>query len=157
MVWLIEAYMRKCIIVEYYMELDLDYWNHVISWGLFVLIWVVQLVHYPSFQFIDKEQFADFHIHHTRSISFIVLPLMLLELGIAAVLVLQHGFHWTYLIPLIMVLLIWASTFLIQVPDHNRLATGKDLQVVNRLVLTNWIRTVLWTVKAVWLWLFTPL
>ncbi|MBX2877388.1 MAG: hypothetical protein KTR30_35025 [Saprospiraceae bacterium] len=138
------------------MEINLDYWNQAISWGLLVLIWVVQLVHYPSFQYIDKDQFADFHTHHTRSISIIVLPLMLLELGIAAILVLQQGFQWNYLVPLILVLLIWASTFLIQVPDHNRLATGKDLDIAARLVQTNWIRTVLWTFKAIWLWLFTP-
>ena len=152
-----ETYLRQNFVVEYDMEIDLSYWNHAISWGLFVLIWVVQLVHYPSFQYIDKEQFADFHLHHTRSISFIVLPLMLLELGLAGILVWQQGFQWNYLIPLILVLLIWASTFLVQVPDHNRLAAGKDVAIATRLVQTNWIRTVLWTLKAIWLWLFTPL
>ncbi len=155
--WISGDIISKSLIVEYRMEIDLNYWNHAISWGLLVLIWVVQLVHYPSFQFIDKVQFADFHAHHTRSISFIVLPLMLLELGFAAILVLQHAFQWNYLVPLILVLCIWASTFLIQVPDHNRLADGKDVAIATRLVQTNWIRTILWTLKAVWLWLFTTL
>lgn len=139
------------------MNIELNYWNHAISWGLLVLIWVVQLVHYPSFHFIDKDKFSEFHTHHTRSISLIVLPLMLLELGLAAILVWQQNFQWIYTVPLLLVLLIWGSTFLIQVPDHNRLAAGKDVEIVSRLVQTNWIRTILWTLKAIWLWLFTPL
>lgn len=137
------------------MEIDLNYWNQAISWGLLVLIWVVQLVHYPSFAYIDERQFEAFHQHHTRSISYIVLPLMLLELGMAGILTLQYNFQWNYIVPLIIVLLIWGSTFLIQVPDHNSLAAGKDLSTIQRLVHTNWIRTVLWTLKAIWLWWFT--
>lgn len=137
------------------MEIDLNYWNQAISWGLFVLIWMVQVVHYPSFAYIDAKQFEAFHQHHTRSISYIVLPLMLLELGIAGILALQHTFHWTYFVPLGFVLLIWASTFLIQVPDHNSLAAGKELSKIKHLVETNWIRTILWTLKAFWLWWFT--
>lgn len=139
------------------MEIDLNYWNQAISWGLFVLIWVVQLVHYPSFQYIDKEQFTAFHQHHTKSISIIVLPLMVLELGLAGVLSITSNFHWHYLVPLILVFLIWVSTFLFQVPDHNKLATGKNRETVDRLVRTNWMRTILWSFKAFWLWLFTSL
>ena len=139
------------------MEIDLNYWNQAISWGLFVLIWVVQLVHYPSFQYIDKDKFAAFHQHHTKRISIIVLPLMVLELGLAGVLSISSNFHWHYVVPLILVLLIWASTFLLQVPEHNKLAIRKNSEVVNRLVQTNWLRTILWTLKAFWLWWFIPL
>jgi len=139
------------------MEMDLNYWNQAISWGLFVLIWVVQLVHYPSFRYIDKDKFTAFHQHHTKRISIIVLPLMLLELGLAGVLSITSNFHWHYLVPLILVLLIWASTFLLQVPDHNELATGHNREVSDRLVRTNWMRTILWSCKAWWLWWFTSL
>ena len=139
------------------MEIDLNYWNQAISWGLFVLIWVVQLVHYPSFAYIDEKQFETFHQHHTRSISFIVLPLMLVELGLAGILSVQHNFQWNYLVPLLLVLLLWGSTFLMQVPAHNSLAAGKDLSTIRHLIQTNWIRTILWTLKALWLWLFLPI
>ncbi len=47
-----------------------------------------------------------------------------------------------------LVLLIWISTFLLSVPNHAKLAKGKDDTHINRLINTNWIRTVLWTVKA---------
>ncbi len=133
------------------MEIYLDHTNELVSWALFGLIWVVQLVHYPSFHYVDPDRFVAFHQHHTRSISFIVLPLMLVELGLGAVLVWQSDLDWKYITALIIVGLIWASTFLIQVPDHNALGKGKDDSLIARLVKTNWIRTVLWTLKALWL------
>lgn len=133
------------------MEIYLDHINELVSWALFGLIWIVQLVHYPSFHFVAVDRFIAFHRHHTRAISFIVLPLMLMELGLGGVLAWQSDLDWKYLLSLIIVGLIWASTFLIQVPDHNALGKGKDDLLIDRLVKTNWIRTVLWTTKALWL------
>ena len=43
---------------------------------------------------------------------------------------------------------IWASTFLLQVPAHSVLARGFDTSAHRRLVTTNWIRTVLWSVRS---------
>lgn len=41
-------------------------------------------------------------------------------------------------------------TFLLSVPDHGRLqAQGKNLEVIDHLVRTNWLRTAAWT--AAWL------
>lgn len=133
------------------MDIYLGHINELLSWALFGLIWIVQLVHYPSFRYVAMDRFAAFHQHHTRSISFIVLPLMLAELGLGITLVWQSDLDWRYIIALVMVGLIWVSTFLIQVPDHNALGQGKDDRLIERLVKTNWIRTILWTAKALWL------
>jgi len=122
--------------------------NLVVSWALFSLIWVVQLVHYPAFEFVDSQRFLDFHQHHTSSITLIVMPLMLTELGISIYLAKQQPS--IYLAPLILVVLIWLSTFLIQVPIHNALGNGKDSFLIQKLINTNWIRTILWTIKAIW-------
>ncbi|MFK7933594.1 MAG: hypothetical protein AB8G22_08785 [Saprospiraceae bacterium] len=120
-----------------------------VSWALVGLIWTIQLVHYPSFHYIDPAEFSAFHQHHTNSITLIVLPLMFAELGLSAYLAYQYNFSWQYLLPLFIVLAIWASTFLISVPLHNQLATVKNELLIKKLVDTNWIRTVLWTGKAV--------
>ncbi len=120
-----------------------------VSWGLVVLIWIIQLVHYPSFRFIDSTKFTDFHRHHTRSITVIVMPLMLAELIISFLLGYQNGFRFLETTVLIMVIGIWLSTFLIQIPLHDRLSTGDNSKVVTKLVNTNWIRTFLWTIKAI--------
>ncbi len=122
--------------------------NLLVSWALFGLIWVVQLVLYPAFEFVDNQNFLAFHQHHTSAITLIVMPLMLAELGLCIYLTKQE--YSIYLGPLILVGLIWLSTFLIQVPIHNALGNGKDSFLIQKLVNTNWIRTILWTIKAIW-------
>jgi len=123
--------------------------NIIISWGAVVLIWLVQLVHYPSFRYIDAQQFTAFHQHHTQSITFIVMPLMLAELGLAIYWVMKNGFNGVAALALVMVVAVWLSTFLIQIPLHHALGSGKNMDFIHQLVKTNWIRTVLWTAKAV--------
>jgi len=49
----------------------------------------------------------------------------------------------------ILLLLIWLTTALLQVPAHRRLSTGYDSRTVSRLVTTNWLRTSLWSVRSV--------
>ena len=120
-----------------------------ISWGLFVLIWIIQLVHYPSFHYIDPSKFTAFHKHHSKSITIIVMPLMLAELFISFLLAYKSGFAPLESVALAMVIGVWLSTFLIQIPLHDQLSDENDPIVVSKLVKTNWIRTVLWSGKAI--------
>lgn len=115
----------------------------LVSFGLVVLIWIIQILHYPSFRFIDKKIFSGFEKFHTKRISYIVIPLMLTELFLSII----------DLRPFVIVvlILIWSSTFLIQVPCHEKLKIGFDEKVISRLIFTNWIRTILWTIKFIFL------
>jgi hypothetical protein len=45
--------------------------------------------------------------------------------------------------------MVWASTAAVQVPLHGRLSLGLDRAACRRLVITNWIRTLAWTVRGV--------
>ena len=49
------------------------------------LIWIVQLVHYPGFNFVDANDFVAFEKFHTNKISAIVIPLMFCELLTGAI------------------------------------------------------------------------
>jgi len=40
---------------------------------------------------------------------------------------------------------VFASTALLSVPAHQRLAGGLDRAIHRRLVLTNWVRTLAWS------------
>lgn len=111
----------------------------LISSGLLILIWLIQILHYPSFRFVDPTQFTTFAGFHGARISLIVMPLMLAELGLA--------FYFRSPIILGLIIAIWASTFFLQVPCHNKLVVAYDPQIIERLISTNWIRTVLWTIK----------
>lgn len=113
------------------------------------LIWFVQLVHYPLFAEVGSGRFVAYEQQHTRRTSWVTAPIMLLELGTAVLLVYYHqrtGFYWLNLAG---VTLLWLSTFFIQVPLHNRLIRVYDAGAIKKLVQTNWIRTVIWTVRAV--------
>ncbi len=111
----------------------------LVTAGLVVLIWIIQILHYPTFLFVDRESFVRFEAFHAGRISFIVIPLMLMELGLALV--------NPRLLVTPLVILIWLSTFLLQVPCHNKLQAGYDEATIRRLINTNWIRTILWSLK----------
>lgn len=122
------------------------------TWYMVGLIWMVQIVHYNMFDRVGREGFAAYEADHSRLITPIVGIPMLIEIATAAWLVMQPpvGFPRSWMIAgLILVGLIWLSTAFIQVPCHNRLAQGFDQSTYERLVQTNWIRTVLWSTRGV--------
>ena len=59
-------------------------------------------------------------------------------------------------ISLCLLAVVWISTFAVQVPLHRRLAEGYDAARHRRLVLSNWIRTLAWTARAVLVLTITP-
>lgn len=126
----------------------------LIHYGLCVfmtgLIWMVQLVHYPSFSYVEEKVFGAFASFHSRAISFIVLPAMVAELASGAYLFYQ-GRSVILGINLACLVLIWLSTFFLSVPLHSKLAKGKDSKSIGRLVATNWPRTVLWSARSLFL------
>ena len=111
------------------------------------VIWTIQLIHYPSFHYIDKLSFVNFHKFHERRISIIVIPLMIVELITSVVLYMNDTSSLIFALNLAIIVLIWCSTFFIQVPIHTILSSGKDKKMIEKLVKTNWIRTFLWTIR----------
>ena len=114
------------------------------------VIWVIQLVHYPSFRYTDKEKYVSFQIFHMRNISFIVMPVMVLELLSGLLLVLYHSNHESLLrISFILLLIIWLVTALFFAQIHQKLSKGYDETLVRKLVSLNWIRTLIWTIRTI--------
>ena len=114
------------------------------------VIWFVQIVHYPLFAEVGWMTFTSYEQQHTVLTSWVVIPPMTAELLTAAYLFrspdhrVASACRW--LLPI--TALIWAITFLIHVPQHETLLTGFDAGVHGQLVLSNWIRTLLWTAKS---------
>ena len=121
--------------------------NVVSAFLLTGIIWIIQIVHYPSFYYIDKQLFVNFHQFHEYRISIIVMPLMFIELISSIALYINDMSNITFALNLIIVGLIWCSTFFIQVPIHNILSQKKDNKMIKKLVNTNWIRTFLWSIR----------
>jgi hypothetical protein len=128
--------------------MDLLFFLNVISAFLLTgVIWTIQIVHYPSFHYIDKLSFTNFHHFHERRISIIVMPLMLIELTTSTVLYINNMSSIVFALNLLIVVLIWCSTFFVQVPIHSILSQKKDKKLIEKLVNTNWIRTFLWSMR----------
>ena len=114
------------------------------------LIWMIQVVHYPIFHRLEKEEFISHMEFHQRKISFVVIPVMMAELITSGVLsFFSEQFQILHITGLILVLLVWVATFFYSVPLHSALMDGYSRESVNKLCSTNRIRVFLWTAKAV--------
>ena len=123
--------------------------NLAVSWGLLLLIWLVQIIIYPGFRHISSEVFLSYHRWYVIRISVIVIPLMLCEVVVTIAWLGSDNFSFLSLISIFLIAVIWLSTFALQVPMHKLLRSGKDDVCIRRLVATNWIRTIAWSLKAI--------
>ena len=128
------------------------------------LILLVQFVHYPLFDRVAEDRFIRFETDHSNWITFIVFPLMTVELGTAIWLAIGRSGspdRWIWYAGLALVGLLWLSTAVLSVPEHNRLMNGFDAAAHRRLVVTNWPRTLMWSLRTgllvyVFLTMFRP-
>jgi len=132
------------------------------TWAMTGIIWFVQLVQYPSFAQVDSASFPGFHAHHSRAISVIVAPLMVAE-AISAIAFLWKPLRvqtpWQVWLGIGLIVFVWASTLLLQVPAHGRLESGFEEASWRMLVRSNWLRTIAWSARAVLVsyWLYETL
>ena len=122
------------------------------SISLVGLIWTIQVVHYPLFDRVDPAKWEDFHQSHSARISMLVGPFMAVE-GLATLWLLFHR-PPELSMPLVLVgatlvAVVLGSTVLVSVPFHNRLGVRFSMGAHHGLVVTNWIRTIGWTLRGV--------
>lgn len=132
---------------------DLIWFTHLaVTLFLVGLIWMVQVVHYPLFANVGADQFHGYWRQHTLRITWLVAPTMLIELGTAVALffVCPAGLSLILLeISFGLIVLNWLSTWLVQIPCHERLGRQFDSATIRQLVLTNWIRTTAWSLRGI--------
>ncbi len=119
-----------------------------VTWALVGLIWIVQLVIYPLFSEIGTDAFRSYHLRYMMRIGFVVGPLMFVELGTAALLIYMGERSPWFLISLLLLALIWLSTWRVQIPLHTRLEHGFDSTTHEKLVRSNWLRTAAWSLRG---------
>ena len=121
------------------------------SVGMFGVIWMVQVVHYPLMRFVSGEQFAHFETAHRTRISWVVGPLMLIE-GVCVLAFLfapPAGLAWW--LPWVgagVETVAIGTTAFVSAPLHERLNARFTQAALDRLIATNWIRTIAWTARA---------
>jgi len=125
------------------------------TWAMTGVIWVIQLVHYPIFDAVergtDDQLWQRFGERHRRSVSAVVGPFMLVE-GVTGIwLVIDPPGDLSLALPLVagaLMALAYGTTAFVSVPLHERLTATFDDDAHRRLVSTNWIRTAAWTARG---------
>jgi uncharacterized membrane protein len=116
------------------------------------VIWIVQILHYPLFNMVGRENFAAYEAAHSNLITLVVMPAMLLELILTAMIffappaIIPSSLNW---LNTMLLGVVWFSTAFLQVPQHAILSSGFDEKAYRMLVKSNWIRTVAWSARAV--------
>lgn len=123
-----------------------------VTWFLVGLIWMVQVVHYPLMAAVGARGYAAYQHAHVTRITWVVGPAMLAEVALGLALAwspeppVSRAQAW---LGLALLALIWLATALWSVPAHGQLSAGFDAEVHQRLVHSNWLRTLAWTVRGV--------
>lgn len=121
------------------------------TWTMVGLIWFVQIVHYPLFDRVGDAGFQTYEQVHQRLTTWVVAPLMFAELITAGLLLWFRPIGvpgWLLWLGAGLVVVNWASTAFIQVPLHTKLLEGFDQEAYERLVSTNWLRTIAWSLRG---------
>ena len=122
---------------------------HLIATSVMVgVIWIIQLVHYPSFHFVELKRYTTFQKFHMNRISYVVIPAMLTELFTLILFVFSMDqIDTLVLASAILLIFIWLMTAVFFSGVHQKLTLGYDQPVVDKLVKLNWGRTLLWTLR----------
>ena len=123
----------------------LDILRLLVDMGLFILIWIVQLIIYPGFIFYQKSDLENWHKAYTPRITYIVGPLMIFQV-ILVFLQLFRKIELYTVVSCLFTTFLWILTFLYFVPNHQKIAKHKSsVHMINQMIAVNWIRTSLWT------------
>ncbi len=121
----------------------------LIDAGVTILIWLVQIVIYPSFRFADVGKFQEWHLRYTSRIFYFVMPLMGSQLALT---LWQCGTmaRTADFVSLALLAVAWLVTFFVSVPCHEKLhKEGHNAVTIDRLIKTNWLRTAAWTAALI--------
>jgi fatty acid desaturase len=122
-----------------------------IDFGLMVLIWMVQLLIYPGFQYLNLTSFTKWHGKYARNMTFIVAPMMFSQVAIAFYFFYNFsGMFVANMMYAVLIALTWVTTFIIFIPIHSSLdKQGYNKSLCLELTRKNWIRVILWTAVVI--------
>ena len=122
---------------------------HLITTAMMVsIIWLVQILHYPTFLYIDIDRYTEFQNFHMKNISFLIIPLMLLEFLTGFLLLFfVNKIDFYFSISFGLLVLIWLITALFFSKYHSALSNKYERGIILKLIRMNWVRTFFWTAR----------
>ena len=116
------------------------------------VIWFVQWVHYPLLAKVPVDRAVETAIDHQRRTGQVLAIPMAVEgfttLGLLIIRPESVHIFWPWFGAVLLAVAL-GSTVFVSVPLHAKMATNPTADVGRRLVVTNWPRTIAWSLRAV--------
>lgn len=107
---------------------------------------ITQFVTYPSFIEIDTNRFKSFHRKYSNTMFYIAGPTMIIE-AFASFFLVIDSFNYIALLSFFFLILVWILTFFKIVPIHDKISINPKINLFERLIQLNLIRTIFWVFK----------
>ena len=116
------------------------------------VIWFVQWVHYPLLAKVPVDRAVETAIDHQRRTGQVLAIPMAVEgfttLGLLIIRPESVHIFWPWFGAVLLAVAL-GSTVFVSVPLHAKMATNPTADFGQRLVVTNWPRTIAWSLRAV--------
>jgi hypothetical protein len=126
--------------------------NFVATCVMTGVIWFVQWVHYPLLASVPVDRAIDIATDHQRRTGQVLAIPMAVEgfttLGLLISRPESVQIFWPWFGAVLLAVAL-GSTVFVSVPLHAKMATNPTADVGRRLVVTNWSRTIAWSLRAV--------
>ena len=122
------------------------------TWWLVGLIWTIQVVHYPSFDSIDRVGYTDFQDRHMQAMGRLIgFPWLVEGLCVLALFIFAPDNTTRALAAVggLLEIVVIAVTITKSIPAHEALRDGYVADAHRMLVDTNWWRTAAWSLRGV--------
>jgi hypothetical protein len=110
------------------------------------LSWFLQLVQLPILLRLDAADFSKIAALHRRRNTLLMAGPMAIEM--AAAIWLLRSANAVLVFAFVLLVAIWAITFLRHVPLHAALLRGYDRETLESIARWNWVRTLAWTARS---------
>jgi hypothetical protein len=123
---------------------------HLVSTAFMAgVIAFVQFVHYPLMAHVGAPGYVEYQSRHATLTSGVVgIPILVEALAALWLMATRVEGRPVAILGVGLLVMVWASTAVLQVPAHTALGRGFDTGVHRRLVSTNWIRTIAWVARV---------
>ena len=116
-----------------------------IDFAFVILIWIIQIIIYPSMNKIRGRSFFEWHNSYTKQISFFIAPLLFVQ-SICILFQAIFNFDGLLIFDICLLILAWVYTFLVINPVHNQLNFSNQRTLnVNKLIQVNRMRAAAWS------------
>jgi len=137
-----------------YMETIFLLFNLISTLLIAGILWFVQLVHYPLFNEIPAKNMVNYGYYHMQKISGIINLLFIVDFITIVFLLLLVNSDLSATLMVINISIFLFIVFLTRItflPIHQQLSKNPNSTLIAKLINLNWIRTLVWSLKVIFL------